>query len=279
MADAASLRQAYASRNSKAIRRALAKFASQWKSLDAKTRAGLVIQLSQTPLGAGAVFGTFTNEGLAATIGSAQLPVSGSCVVLPQYYPSVGSAASGGLDAGPSLFLNGTTGVFSLKRGQLGQYSVSFGSPITGQSVPPGVYEISGTGGKDVGAFNAEMTVGSHPAISNKPGLATVDRTQPLTITWTGGVAGNYVLIGGNTPGTYSNGASVPSGNFVCAADAGAGSFTVPTYILSSLNATGTGKGGLGIAGHPLSNLISIPGLDIAYFVDGSSDSVNVTFK
>jgi hypothetical protein len=278
-ADAAILMRAYATRNLKSIRMAMAKYASKWKTLDAKTKVSLMAQLGQTQEGAIAEFGSFGNGSIAAGIVSAQLPVAGSCVVLPHSYPSGLGSASAGLDAGASLLLTGAAGSFTLKQTIKGHYYVLFGSSMTGPNIPLGSYTISGSGGKDVGAFSATITVGSHLAISNKNSLATVDPTQPLTVTWTGGVAGNYVLIGGYTPKGYSNGAPEPNAYFACVEDGGKGTFTIPSYILSSMNETANAKGILGISPNPLSNQISSPGIDLAYFIDGSSDSANVTFK
>jgi hypothetical protein len=45
------------------------------------------------------------------------------------------------------------------------------------------------------------------------------------------------------------------------------------------MDATANGKGVLAVLPHPLSNQITIPGIDLAYFIDGSSDTLNVTFK
>jgi hypothetical protein len=67
--------------------------------------------------------------------------------------------------------------------------------------------------------------------------------------------------------------------NFACAGDAGAGTFTIPDYILSSVNATTGASGFLWISPNPLSNQITIPGIDLAYFTDASSDSVTVAFQ
>ncbi len=278
--DVAKLKRAFKARNPKAIRMAMLKYASRWKTLDAKTRATIAAQLGQTQEGALALFGGFGNEGVAAMIGGSQLPVAGSCVVLPNNYPSGLGVVNASLDAGPSLLLTSAAGSVTLKQTGAGQYRGLFGASVTGPDIPLGAYTISGAGGKDVGAFSSTITVGSRLAISNKSSLATVDRTQPLTLTWTGGVAGNYVLIMGNTPGTgrYGDPYTTPA-NFACAEDAGKGTLTIPGYILSSLSATASGKGTLLILPHPLSNQITIPGIDLAYFADGSSDSVNVTFK
>ena len=92
-----------------------------------------------------------------------------------------------------------------------------FGSSVTGPDVPLGSYTLSGTGGADVGAFSATITVGSHLAISNKSALNAVDPAQPFTVTWTGGVTGNYILIGGYTPeATYINNRFLPQAVFYC---------------------------------------------------------------
>jgi hypothetical protein len=45
------------------------------------------------------------------------------------------------------------------------------------------------------------------------------------------------------------------------------------------MNPTAPGKGGLLLSPHPLSNQITIPRIDRAYFIDGSSATASVTFK
>lgn len=282
-ADVARLMQAYATRNPKAIRAALTKYASRWKMIDSRTKARIARDLvGQTQEGAAAFFDTLNNEATATMIASAQLPVTGSCVVLPSSIPSSLGRIGTPLDAGSSLLLTGAANSYMLTHSPNG-YHALFDSSVIGPGIPLGSYTISGTGGKDVGAFSATITVGSHLAISNKSSLNTIDRTQPLTLTWSGGVSGSYVLIEGNSPNvvTYTNTTyqRIPNANFACVEDAGKGTFTIPGYILSALNPTAGGKGTLAIANHPLSNQITIPGIDLAYFVDGSSDSVSVTFK
>ena len=277
--DAARLIRAWKSNNPRALRAALAKYARQWKALDARTKANLTAQLGQTQEGVAATFGSFFDESKVATVATAQFPIAGSCVLLPHKYPSGLGSVIGSLDAGSVLKLTGPAGSVKINEQGMGQYRASLGGSITGPNVPSGSYTISGTGGNDVGAFSATITVASHLAISNKPSLATVDRTQPLTVTWTGGVAGTFVMVGGYTPNTSSNGAPVPNSYFNCVEDGGKGTFTIPGYILASMNATAGPTGVVLVMPHPLSNPIAIPGLDFAYFSDGSSDSANVTFK
>jgi uncharacterized protein (TIGR03437 family) len=271
VADAARLIRAYRSGNAKAIRLAMAKYASRWKALDARTKAALIAKVAVTQQSITADFGSLSSEAAVAAVTGAQFPAVGECTVLAGGYPYGLGSVGAGLDAGSSLTLTGAAGSQTLLLTSHGEYRASFGSSVTGTSIPSGTYTIAGSGGKDVGAFSATVTVSSHPALANKAALATVYTTQPLTVTWTGGIAGQYVLIGGGTthaPHTY----------FVCAADGGAGTLTVPTYILSSINTAAGATGIVWISPHPLANPITIPGLDAAYFADGSSDSMNTSF-
>jgi len=270
-ADAAILIHAYRAGNPKALRMAMAKYAPQWKALDKRTKARLTAQISFLQDTAIAELGGFSSEGAVATVANAQFPPAGQCVVLPNSFPFGLGSVSAGLDAGASLTLSGAAGSFTLKQNSKGQYQALLGASATGPSIPLGTYTISGTGGKDAGAFSATITVASHLAISNKSSLATIDRTQPLTVTWTGGVAGSYVLIGGGST-------RFPHSYFACAEDAGKGTFSIPSYILSSVNTTAAANGILWISPNPLSSQIAIPGIDAAYFVDGSTDSVNAAF-
>jgi len=225
-----------------------------------------------------AQFGSLDNEGQVAALGSAELPAAGSCVILPGSFPS-GHPLLASADAGISLSLTGAGGSLTLDNSGPGTYRAYFGASLTGQELPLGAYTISGKGGKDVGAFSATLTVASHLAVSSPSALATIDRTQPLTVTWTGGIAGNYVLIGGETPAVNATTGYTPPSYFACAEDGGKGTFTIPAYILSSMNPTASGKGGLVLSPHPFANQIAIPGIDLAYFIDGSSSTMNVTFK
>jgi uncharacterized protein (TIGR03437 family) len=278
-AEAAQLMAAYAAGKGKAVRTGLGKYGARWKGLNASAKAGIMAQLGQTQQGMVGYFERFSQEGTVASLGSAQLPAAGSCVVLPASYPTGLGEARGGLDAGSYLLLTGPAGAFMAKQVRLGGYQVQFGSALTGANIPQGVYTITGTGGGNVGPFTATMAVGSNLAISNKASIATIDRTKPLVVNWTGGVAGRYVLIGGRTPSLSWFPPFAPNAHFLCAEDGGKGTFTVPSYILSSMNGTASAKGVIAISPHPLSNQIAIPGIDLAYIVDGSSDSADVTFK
>ncbi len=89
----------------------------------------------------------------------------------------------------------------------------------------PGSYTIIGSGGADVGPFSASVTVpGSNPITwTNRDQLTTVDRTKPLTFTWTG--TSSVVSLEGIN---YD----VPTNTLDCVSlyrTGGATSFTVPS--------------------------------------------------
>ena len=158
-----------------------------------------------------------------------------------------------GLDAGSSLALSGPAGARTLMPSRTGQYQVIFGSAPTGPNVPPGTYTISGGGGRDLGAFGATLKVGGNIVWTNKAAISTIDRSQPLTVTWVGNPGD--VFIGG-----YVESPATGFVGFSCAEDADKGTFTIPSFILSALPKAATG-GAMFIGPHPLSQPVTIPGV------------------
>jgi hypothetical protein len=101
---------------------------------------------------------------------------------------------------------------------------------------------------------------------------APLDRSQPLTIAWSGGPAAGHVVFGGYAGGSASTA-------FLCTEDAAKGSFTVPQYVLSAMPAVTSRQGYLFLAAHPLERGFSAPGLDIGFFLNFSNDSEAVEFR
>ncbi len=96
-----------------------------------------------------------------------------------------------------------------------------------------------------------------------------MDRSQGLTVKWTGGNPGSYVYISGGT------GAGAKFVSFLCLALADDGQFTVPAHILSALP---PGNGSI-----QLQNYIQAPlpasGLDAASAVATIAHSETGTFR
>jgi len=274
--DAATLIRAIEAKNQRAVIRTMAKYAAAWKALDAAAKAHIRAQLNASQEGAAAAFGQYNTAGILASAIGSLFPSIGSCIVPALSSGSPGSSSgssSKGLDAGPSLSLSGQVGSWTLTTASPGQYQVVFGSTPVGPNVPPGSYTLTGIGGKDVGAFSATLNIGGNIVWTNKSAISTVDRSQSLSITWSGATTPGYVLLGG-----YSESNSQSPSGFLCTEDASKGSFTIPSFILSALYPTGT-NGVMFIGPHPLSRQVAIPGIDLAYFADVSSDSKTVTYR
>jgi hypothetical protein len=154
-------------------------------------------------------------------------------------------AGSQMLDAGPAITVQGPKGSQSLLPKANAPYSALLGA--TGglaafisqpPFLDPGAYIISGSGGKDVGAFTfTPLTIG-RPAVLQTQ-VTTIDRSAPLDLSWTGGDPGQaiYILGYSNDPDTNN------SGQFQCLAPIGAGSFRVPVGMLANLPTTLTSSG------------------------------------
>ncbi len=119
----------------------------------------------------------------------------------------------------------------------------------------PGSYTLSGAGGADVGAFSNTFSVPQPLTWTGRNNLTTVNRTQPLTISWTGGDSGQAVAVVGFGEDLPNNSSVV----FACIAKPGASSFTVPPDILANLPASHANP----LRSNDVLYLITIPGSSI----------------
>lgn len=269
--DAAALLRTLEAGSRRGVRRAMWKYAKLWSALDPKVRTALLEQANLTQDGASAAFGTLSGPsgpGSAMAIVAAALPPPGACTIIPNI-PNFLRTRSRALDAGSSLALTGPSVQASMTSVRGGQYQGLFGASVTGPGVPPGIYTITGKGGKDVGPFTAGLNAGANVVWTNKVPMPFLDRSQPLTVTWTGGAVPGHVLLGG-----YQNGGRA----FFCTEDTSRGTFSVPAVFLSMFKPT-AGQVTVLIGQHPLERQIAIPGLDLAWFMDLSSDSLTVPVK
>jgi uncharacterized protein (TIGR03437 family) len=262
-ADVRHLVRAYAGRKSAEVRRILAKYGLTDKRVD--RRLVQAVRAAATGLDQQAVaaaFGTFRSLSDLTSLFASNFTSVGTCTVTGLQL-ATSDARSRSADAGASLMLDGPLGSRVVPEISNGQYQVTLGSGFANGTVPPGLYTVSGNGGADVGPFTASLNVGGL-IWTNMSAIASIDRTRPLTVTWAGG--SGYVLIGASVHTTGTNKA------FLCVQDATKGSFTVPSFVLSALPAAEAGAAYLFVAPHPFSNPVSIPGIDLAYIADGSSN-------
>lgn len=203
------------------------------------------------------------------------------------------------LDAGALINVNGPKGAKSLKKvpTTVGFYSETFGS--SGVNIPgfpggtgdtsyldPGTYTFNNeAGGADVRGFNASLTLPAVLNWTNKAAITTVNRSQGLTVNWTGADPNGYVVIYGYS--SVGSGTTAISSTFVCTERGSAGTFTVPSQVLLALPATPSGGGGLtdlppgALALTSGSSPVSFtaPGLDVGTVVSTSAIFKSVSYN
>jgi uncharacterized protein (TIGR03437 family) len=218
----------------------------------------------------------------------------GSCTVVTGDQNVFGSLVLRGgprLNVGPALNLRGSNGSRRLPSDKIGMYEKNAlggaftPSVITVRNPPfldPGAYTVdNGAGGPDASAFQATLSIPAAPAPlnwTNLDSIQTIDRSQDLTVTWTGGdPAREYVLIGGSVSGPAA------MTIFGCAERVEAGRLVIPSVILSALplNPTDATASSFGVGRAPLLGgaKFSGGGIDAGYFAYGEITMKNVTYR
>ena len=241
---------------------------------------------------ASAVFERYTFQQYTAATGGVNVTTYGACSV----YFATGTSTSIapvdpivpiGLDAGPAITITGPGGVKTLSTvaGSTGIYSATLGG-VSGSPLflVPGNYLITGTGGKDVGPINTNLTLPPTLTWTNMSSISTVNRAAGQLITWTGGDPSGSVEISGTSIST--SGTNVVVAGFECTAQDSAGQFTIPSVVLLSLpanpattSATAFAAGSLSVGAASAFKNFTATGLDIGYLGAVSSSSQTVTFQ
>lgn len=230
-----------------------------------------------------ATFQKYTASQLSGSSSPFLFPSTGSCTVTistgntgPSVTPTVTAT---GLDAGSSISMLDPAGnTYTFAEGLKGFYSLPTN---TLASLSPSAYQFSGSGGADVKAFTANLKVASALSWTNRSTISTtaIDRTQPLSITWSGGDPGSYVLIGGYGGAPFGSSSTVTA-FYLCLAQNSANGFMVPPSILESIPASSSGSSGVMFVGSvsPLQTF-SAQGLDAGYLASALLTGESVTYK
>lgn len=151
--------------------------------------------------------------------------------------------------SGPGTLCNSSSCSDPIYRSQSGGYVAPFVPAI----LSPGSWTISGTGGVDVGAFNATITL---PNDLNWTNAGNFGSTQvpnvDLTIAWTGGTgagSATVTVFGTSTIVNPSDPSKTRGKSFYCAAPASAGQFKVPLSIRQQLPTAASGEVAFGALG------------------------------
>jgi len=204
---------------------------------------------------------------LAGATGRSGIISPGGCAVGP-YLPG-GKLTIAGLDGG-SVSLTGPKGLaVTLAPGLVQGTS---GATLAAGAIPPsgGTFTFTGSGGADVGPFTSTVTL-TNPLFvwTNESAAATIDRTKPLTFTWTGGNPGTFITLSGSVT---AKGLTI---GFSCRVLVDPGKFTVPAYILFGMPA---GSGGALMQQQVISTF-PITGVDTSGLTTVIDYNVTATYK
>jgi uncharacterized protein (TIGR03437 family) len=219
-------------------------------------------------------------------------PPQGSCTVfLVTGDPLTGIPAASNvtrrLDPGSSFTVSGANGPLNITTSatdpgaRLGSYAPVYPTFDNELVLNPGQYTIAGKGGADVGAFSATVTFPAVFTWTGRDTLSTVNRAQPLALSWTGVPAGQPVAIMGVSMDRPTNSSAM----FYCTAPQNASGFTVPAEVLSALPATRPNvlqsKGVIYLLTNtPLDGVpFSAPGLDAGIAIAGRMIGKTVSFQ
>lgn len=169
----------------------------------------------------------------------------GSCSV-QEYLNSQPPPSSGTvtyLDAGPSIGLTAPFGTKTLAKMTF-QNFVTYDAQLdqTATTLTGGQYTFTGTGGADVGAFTANYSLPAVFTWTDQSSITTVNRSNGVTVHWSGGNPAGYVTISGSS----TSGTAFAS--FICTARVSDLMFTVPSVVLLALPASsGPNSGSLSV--------------------------------
>jgi uncharacterized protein (TIGR03437 family) len=198
------------------------------------------------------------------------------------------------LNAGPVININGPVGKKTMPLSTTGgilSYSAQLGGNTGTSTLPTFIPATGGTftfdngsGGADVGAFTASLSL--TPVVWTNNTITTVNRAAGQSVTWTGGDANTYVSITGES--FVSSGTKFLIGEFTCTAPSAAHQFTIPGPVLLSIPASGSisaggisipEPGSLTVSSFGNSTSFSAPGIDLGYIYAYSGSGASVTYQ
>lgn len=193
------------------------------------------------------------------------------------------------LNGGANIDLTGSKGARRVLLNQTSSLRISPlglnrpGTPIQSNLyLEPGDFQVTSAGGPDVPRLRTSFTM---PAASlswtNRDKVTALDRTQPVSLTWTGAPSAQPVGIFGMAVDRPNNASAI----FICMAAPGATSFTIPSWVLANLPVTRSvqlqSRSGIWIGSLPLVSPqpFTVDGLDLALALPVTLSAKTVTIK
>jgi uncharacterized protein (TIGR03437 family) len=174
---------------------------------------------------------TFTAAQFAAIYG---LPKIDACTISD--VTGVPAPVPGTLDLGPNIPVSGP----GLAAGSVLAKYIAHAYDLlltNGTVVNGGTYLLAGTGGAGGGPFNASVKFPTSFTATNWDAITAIDRTQPLTINWTGGDEQVFIIISSSrvVGKDASNVNIIHNVAINCQVPAPPGTYTVPAAALAYL--------------------------------------------
>ena len=224
-----------------------------------------------------ALFAKLQVGAIVMTSGPFTRPSIGTCTLASNAAVNNFLVGSTGLDAGLMINVTGPGGTKQLVDSSAihGNYAAQFGPGF----LNPGTYIIdNGPGGADIGSFKVSLNMPSPLVWTNQDTITTIDRSQGVTVTWSGGDPNSYALISGSST-VFTNALSA---SFVCAASMADGKFTVPSSVLLALPPSSGPSPPpsyllVGSATTPVR--FTAPGLNVGYASSSTQSSKNVIYQ
>ena len=218
---------------------------------------------------AGGYFDSIPVAALSTYVGS-ETASTGSCIVVPP----ANEYQITGLNSGAYINISGPAGQQSL----MADFGGYYGGLVPASMIPAtgGTFTFAGQSdiGGNIGAPNATVGFPAPLDWTNQSSIGTINRSQGVQLTWTGGDANGVVAIRGSS--FAAPGAQTPSASFLCSVPASAGQFTVPASVLQTLP---PGAGTLALENQSAAQPISAAGLDIGYAFGGAVFTINAAYN
>ncbi|MEP6962631.1 MAG: hypothetical protein ABI995_11175, partial [Acidobacteriota bacterium] len=214
------------------------------------------------------------------------IPLAGRCTVTTSV-PGGPTLGFSYLDAGAAIGAAGPNGPATAVRTLNGSQLVYTSDVVSGNTVTSlpdtyivaGHYIYSGSGGPDVGVFSGGLDLAPELTWIEAAATKVIDRTNALTVHWTGGDPNALVSIKGISTVSSTNFAS-----FQCFVNNADQQFTIPKDILAQLPAspiTGTAiqRGSLNLFSLTQARITAPSGIDYMLGTGEWSATATVQFK
>lgn len=147
----------------------------------------------------------------------------------PDLRPGVGPLNGGGVTVTGGGKTSSFRAVYSpLTLGLLGALNPALAQARDTSILAPGPFTLQAQGAADIPAFNASFTMIPAFTWTNRDQISVIDRSQPLTVNWSGATGLDVAIVGGSVD-LPNNSSSL----FVCSGSGG--SITVPAAVLANL--------------------------------------------